>query len=76
MQEFRKNRFAEGRPTNVVKELTGRESEDFETIARHFIDTSPYKKRNFWNRLTAMKKFLKLLLTKLPSKREQEALNQ
>ena len=76
MQEFRLNRFAEGGPTNVVKELTGKEPEDFETIARHFIDTSPYKKRSFSNKMTAMRKFMKLIFTKLPSKSEQAAINQ
>ena len=75
MQEFRLNRFAEGGPTNIVKELTGNEPEDFETIARHFINTSPYKEKNFSNKITAIKKFIKLLFTKLPSKKEQEELN-
>lgn len=76
MQEFRLNRFAEGGPTNIVKELTGREPEDFETIARNFINTSPYKTRNFKNRLTAFRKFIKLLFVKLPGKKELALLNQ
>lgn len=75
MQEFRKNRFAEGGPTNVVKELTGNEPEDFETIARHFISTSPYQKRSLSKQITAMGKFMKLLRVKIPGKKEQMALN-
>jgi hypothetical protein len=73
--EFKLNRFDVGGPTDVVKKLTGREPEDFETIARHFIETSPYKERTFSSRISAMKKFMKILFVKLPSKAEQEALN-
>ena len=47
MQELRKGRFAVGAPTDVVKQLTGSEPEDFEAIARDFINNSPYKKRSF-----------------------------
>ncbi len=75
MQEFRKNRFDVGGPTQVVRELTGREPEDFETIARHFIETSPYKERNFANKMTAMKKFMKLLFVTPPGRKQQQMLN-
>ena len=75
MQEFRLNRFAEGGPTNIVKELTGNEPEDFETIARQFINSSPYKERSFKNKVVAMIKFMKLLFTRLPNKKELEELN-
>ena len=73
--EYKLNRFDIGGPTDVVRQLTGSEPEDFETIARHFIDTSPYKERTFSSRMTAMLKFMKIFLVKLPSKAEQEALN-
>ena len=74
-QEYKLNRFDVGGPTDVVKKLTGREPEDFETIAKHFIETSPYKERTLRTRMNAMKKFMKILFVKLPSKAEQEALN-
>ena len=73
--EYKLNRFAIGGPTDVVKQLTGREPEDFETIARHFIDTSQYRDRTFAKRIAAMKEFMKILFVKLPSKAEQDALN-
>lgn len=73
--EYKLNRFDVGGPTDVVKKLTGSEPEDFETIARHFIDTSPYKVRTLSNRITAMMKFMRIFFVKLPSKAEQEALN-
>jgi uncharacterized protein YbjT (DUF2867 family) len=74
-QEYKLNRFAVGGPTDVVKQLTGHEPENFQTIARHFIDTSAYSQRTFTNRIEAMKEFMKILFIKLPSKAEQEALN-
>ncbi len=75
MQEFRKNRFAEGGPTDVVKTLTGREPEDFEQIARGFINNSPYGKPSFSKKLSALAAFIKLMFVKLPSKKALEALN-
>jgi hypothetical protein len=73
MQEFRRNRF--GEPNNVVKELTGKEPEDFETIVRQILLNSPYGRRNLKNKLTAIKGFMQLLLRKSVSKNEIEALN-
>ncbi len=73
MQELRKNRF--GEPSNVVKELTGREAEDFETIVRQFFAESPYSKKSFKGKLHAMGNFMKLLLAKIPSQKEQIELN-
>ena len=58
-----------------MKEIADRDPEDFETIARNFIDTSPYKQRSLTNKLMAMKKFMNLFFVKLPGKKEQEALN-
>ena len=73
MQELRKNRF--GEPNNVVKELTGREPEDFETIVRQFIAESPYGKKSFAGKLHAMASFFKLLTASTPSKARQMELN-
>ncbi len=75
MQELRKDRFAVGGPTDVVKRLTGKEPDDFETIVRDFIENSPYKKRTFSNWLAALKKMMELPFTHIPSKKELEALN-
>jgi hypothetical protein len=35
--EYRRGAFAVHAPTNAVRELTGREPEDFETIARRIV---------------------------------------
>ena len=75
MQEFRLNRFSEGGPTDVVLQLTGREPEDFETIARHFIDSSPYKVKSLIGQIKALRKMMSIFFIKLPGKRAQAQLN-
>jgi NAD(P)H dehydrogenase (quinone) len=76
MEEFRKDRFAVGGPTDIVKRLTGREPEDFETIARGFVNRSPYRTRGFTGILHALKNFMKLMFTRIPDKPELAMLNQ
>jgi len=76
MDELGKNTFAIGEAvTNVVKDLTGREPEDFETIARRAFSNSPEIKRSFSNKLKAIKNLMKMMFTKTPNT-EQEELNQ
>lgn len=67
MEEFRKDRFAVGGPTDIVKRLTGREPEDFETIARRFVQHSPYNTRGLSGMLHALKSFMKLIFSRAPS---------
>ena len=76
MQEFRRNSFAVGAPNDTVKLLTGKEPDDFETIARSFIADSPYQKRSFSNWLAALQKTALLPLIPTPGKKELAALNQ
>ena len=73
--ELRKNRFAESAPTDVVKFLTGREPEDFETIVRQHFAASPYQERNLANWFHAIVNFFKLMMTRSLSKSEQMELN-
>jgi len=73
-RQLKMNRF-DIEPTGVVKELTGREPEDFETITRRYFDNSPYKKRSLKNWLSAMKKFLAMPFTSVPSRHALQALN-
>jgi len=73
-RQLKMNRF-DIEPTGVVKELTGREPEDFETITRRYFDESPYKKRSLKNWLSAFNKFLFMPFTPIPSTRALAALN-
>ncbi len=61
--EYRRGAFAVHAPTNVVRELTGREPEDFETIARRIVATRPEAARTLGNKLKAIRNFTKILVT-------------
>lgn len=76
MPEYRDNKFDIGGATNVVKELTGKEPDDFETIVKSYVDKAPFKKRNFSNWLNAFRKFMILPMTPIPSIKELEKYNQ
>src|SRR5260370_20660045 len=39
--DYQKNAFAVNAPTDVVRRITGREAEEFETIARRYVATTP-----------------------------------
>jgi NAD(P)H dehydrogenase (quinone) len=45
--DYQKNTFAVNAPTDVVRRITGREAEDFETIARRYVATTPGVRPSF-----------------------------
>lgn len=57
--------FSNGAMTNVVKDIVGREAEDFETIARRYIEGNPLAKQNLFNRIRAIKNMIKAALTSI-----------
>lgn len=73
-RQMQMNRF-DIQPTGIVKELTGREPEDFETITRQYFDSSSFKKRSFSSWLRAFIKFNKMPFTKIPSRKEITEIN-
>ncbi|MDF1697323.1 MAG: NmrA family NAD(P)-binding protein [Saprospiraceae bacterium] len=72
LRDASENVFAINGVTNVVKELTGREPEDFETIVRTYISEMPEAKKSLGNTLKAIKNFGKILITKAPNMEEFE----
>ena len=74
-RELKKGTFAIGGPTSIVKQLTGKEPEDIETIARDYVQRSAYGTPSFSKKLIAFKKFMQLPFTKVPNKEEQGELN-
>jgi len=52
--DYQQNAFAENAPTDVVRSITGREPEDFETIARRYAANMPDAKRNLGTQLKLM----------------------
>ena len=62
-EEYRRGTFAVHAPNNVVRDLTGQEAEDFETITRHVVAERPEAKQTFRNKLRAIRNFLKIPFT-------------
>jgi len=50
----------------VVKDITGRDPEDFETIARRVLADIHQSKQSFGNKIKAIKNLMKVMLTKEP----------
>ncbi len=64
--EYQKSAFAVNAPTDVVRTITGREPEDYETIARRYISTTPETKRRFATQLKLMSMMVVWLLLPRP----------
>ncbi len=73
-KQMQMNRF-DIQPTDIVKKLTGREPENFETITTEYFSNSKYKKRNVINWFSAFKRFNIMPFTKVPGKRELATIN-
>lgn len=73
MHELDKNSFAVNGPTTVVKDITGREPEDFETMARKALTDMPEVKKSFSNKFKAIRNFAAMLFTKIPDLNNYEA---
>ncbi len=52
--EYQKNAFAINAPNDVVRTITGKEPEDYETIARRYITAAPQPKRSLAARIQQM----------------------
>jgi len=67
LKDLEQNAFSVGGGvTTVVKDITGREAESFETIVRREIQHMPEAKISFMNKLRAIKNFMKIIITKKP----------
>ncbi len=74
-KQMQMNRF-DLEPTNVVKELTGSEPEDFELITRQYFENSPFRKRTLVSWLRTFVKFNKMPFTKVPGEKDIAKINQ
>ena len=75
-REYRENKFDAEGTTDVVKLITGKEPEDFETIIRRYVVNSPYAKRGFSTWFAALRKFMKIPFASIPSIKLLESLNE
>jgi NAD(P)H dehydrogenase (quinone) len=63
LEEYRRDAFAIGAPTSVVRDIGGREPEDFETIARRYLTANRNAARTFSGFARTTRTVLKTLLT-------------
>lgn len=73
IQELDKGAFAINGVTTVVKDITGNDPEDFETMARKALINMPEAKKSFKNKLKAIGNFIAMLFTQLPKLDKYEA---
>ncbi len=59
--DYQKNAFAVNAPTDVVRTITGKEPEDFETIVRRYVSNTPDARRRF----TTQFKLMMLMITSM-----------
>ena len=64
--DYQKNAFAVNAPTDVVRRITGREAEDFETIARRYVATTPEARPSFAIKFKLMLRMIISLLRPAP----------
>lgn len=66
VRDYQRGAFAVGAPTDVVKAITGREPEDFETIARRYVAAMPEAKRRLSTQLRLMAQSTAWMLRSAP----------
>jgi NAD(P)H dehydrogenase (quinone) len=64
--DYQKNAFGVNAPTDVVRRITGREAEDFETITRRYVATMPGTKKSLATQFKLMLGVLIALLRPAP----------
>ena len=71
-EDYRRNAFAVGAPTNVVEEITGSKAESFQVIARRYITERPEAQLNLSNKVQALWNFMKIPFTPTPDTKKYE----
>ncbi len=63
VQEGHKGTWAINAPTSVVKDIVGKEADDFETIVKRYLLTQPMAKQTIANKIKAIGFMIKAMLT-------------
>ena len=63
IEEYKRNAFGIGAPTDAVREVGGQEPEDFETIVRRYMAATPNGKRGLSGFSRTMLEVVKVMLT-------------
>jgi hypothetical protein len=74
--DYQKNVFGVNAPTDVVRRITGREAEDFETIARRYAATTPEARPSFAIKFKLMLRTIISLLRPAPKTASYLALDE
>jgi uncharacterized protein YbjT (DUF2867 family) len=62
-EDYKRNAFAVGAPTQAVFEVTGQQPESFETIVRRYVSESPLVKKGAGAKLRAMGGLIQIVFT-------------
>lgn len=62
-EDYKRNAFAVGAPTQAVLEVSGQQPENFETIVRRYASESPLVKKGAGSKLRAMGGLMKIIFT-------------
>ncbi len=66
LTDYQQDAFAVGAPTTVVRDLTGREAEDFETICRRYAGERPEAVPSLGNKMGALSRLLRAAMMRTP----------
>jgi uncharacterized protein YbjT (DUF2867 family) len=66
LTDYQQDAFAVGAPTDVVREITGREPEDFETICRRYVAERPEALPSVGKKMGALSRLLRAALMRTP----------
>lgn len=66
-EEYRRNAFGVGGPTNAVLEVSGQPPEEFETIVHRYVAHSAVVQRSLTHQLRAARNLVQILLTPAPN---------
>jgi len=67
LTDYQQDAFAVGAPTDVVRELTGREPEDFETICRRYVAERPEALPSLSKKMGALSRLLRAISMRTPN---------
>jgi uncharacterized protein YbjT (DUF2867 family) len=75
LNEYKLNKFDVGGTTDVVKTLTGKEPNSYETIVKRYLDKSSFRDGSFSNWFATFLKFNKIPFAHIPGNKQMELLN-
>lgn len=69
LQDYQRNSFGIGAPTDAVREVGGSEPEGFEQIARRYVTASPFARRSIGSTARAVINLARVILSSSPDPR-------